>query len=329
MDPLSHGLVGAVAAGVAVRSASNKLVGLGALAALLPDLDVLLTRRDDPLYQLEFHRQFSHALICAPVFALGLTLLARCLRPGWYPSSRSAFLVALVGFWSASLLDACTSYGTQLWWPFAATRVAWNLVPVVDPLFTLALAAMVVAAARSGRASRWAWPAALVTAFLVFGAVQKQRVQDVARGLIASRGHSPTEIVVKPTLGNQLLWRVCYIEGDSVRADAVRAGIFSAPRVYLGESAPLVVVDRDFAASADPRALEDLHRFSRLSDGYLVRCPGRPEVVGDARYAMLPTSLSPLWALSLEADPPTFVTFRDSGGAVRSAFWAMVKGEPQ
>ena len=34
-------------------------------------------------------------------------------------------------------MDATTSYGTQLYWPFSNERVAFNLISVIDPLFTL------------------------------------------------------------------------------------------------------------------------------------------------------------------------------------------------
>ena len=36
---------------------------VGAVAGLIPDLDVLISDANDPLLQLEMHRQFSHSLL--------------------------------------------------------------------------------------------------------------------------------------------------------------------------------------------------------------------------------------------------------------------------
>ena len=46
---------------------------------------------------------------------------------------------SLLGYLLSGLLDACTSYGTHLLWPFSDARVAWHLISVIDPLFTGAL----------------------------------------------------------------------------------------------------------------------------------------------------------------------------------------------
>ncbi|GIS21122.1 MAG: hypothetical protein CM15mP120_30380 [Pseudomonadota bacterium] len=55
-------------------------------------------------------------------------------------------MACLAGYATHGLLDACTSYGTQLFWPFSNVRVAWNNSSIVDPLFTLPLVGLVAAA---------------------------------------------------------------------------------------------------------------------------------------------------------------------------------------
>lgn len=307
--------------------ACPKLVGLGALAALAPDLDVLFQKTDDPLYQLELHRQFSHSLLVAPVLAMVMMLLIGAWRGKASTPSREVFGALLLGLWSACLLDACTSYGTQLGWPLTTSRVAWNLVPVVDPLFTISLGALLAHAFLGKARLRWAWPLILILVFLLWGVIQKHRAEQAAWQLIRERGHSTERIVVKPTLGNQLLWRLCYIQQEQVQVDALRVGLLGAVAVYPGETAPLVLPERDFPQLTDSRRLQDLKRFATLSEGYLVRYPGRPNLVGDARYAMLPNSLVPLWGLSLEQDSPQFLTFRESGPEVRKKFWVMLLGD--
>ena len=152
MDPISQGAVGAALA-TSTQDRKKQLftvAWLGALAGMAPDLDVLIQSSSDPLLFLEFHRQFSHALVFIPFGAL---LVAAPL----YPLARKAlswrqtYLACLAGYATHGLLDACTSYGTQLFWPFSNERVAWNNSSIVDPLFTLPILALVIAAAMRGK----------------------------------------------------------------------------------------------------------------------------------------------------------------------------------
>ncbi|MDB2316436.1 metal-dependent hydrolase, partial [Luminiphilus sp.] len=39
---------------------------------------------------------------------------------------QQVWLVALVGYATHGLLDACTTYGTMLLWPFSDARIAWS-----------------------------------------------------------------------------------------------------------------------------------------------------------------------------------------------------------
>lgn len=306
-------------------------MGAAALAAMAPDLDVLLRRASDPLYQLELHRQFSHCLLFAPIGALVVSLLLWWLARRWL-TKRELYLSTLAGITTAGLLDACTSYGTQLLWPFSSLRIAWNLVPVLEPIFTLVLLLLCLASMVTGRRTFQAVAGFGILLFLVHGAVQKTRALEAVRSLHQLRGHQPLKVVVKPTLGNQILWRVNYLAGERVYTDAVRTGLFATPVVYPGESLPLVDLQRDFASLQGSRTYRDFERFSKLSQGYLVRHPNLPNVLGDGRYAMLPNSLKPLWGLEFDPErpetPPSFVTFRDSAPEVRQRFWDMLTGRP-
>jgi inner membrane protein len=134
--------------------------------------------------------------------------------------------------------------------------------------------------------------------------------------------------VIKPTLGNQLLWRVTYLHEGLIYTDAVRTGLWGSDVVLEGESKPLVRVEKEFASLQGTALFDSLLRFSRLSEGFLVFHPGAPNVLGDARYAMLPTSLSPLWGLEFDPKKPDqavrFLTFRDAGVEVRQLYFDML-----
>jgi len=325
VDPLTHGLVGAATAGTLFSSRPAACAGF--VAALLPDLDVLLSRADDPLFQLEFHRQFSHSFLFIPVGALLATLILYLPMRGRL-SRLQLYLACLCGFAGAGLLDACTSYGTQLLWPFSEARLAWNLTPVVEPLTTLGMTAFLVAfLVRQQR--RWA-ALALGWLFLLLthGGYRQFQALDTARGLWDSRGHSVERYVVKPTLGNQLLWRVTYIHGEEVYTDGVRTRLLGPAEVFEGNAAELVVLERDFAALQGTPLYSSLHRFAHLSEGFIIRGPERSNLIGDGRYAMLPTSLKPLWGIEFDPDHPDqtvrFETFRETGPEVRRKFMEML-----
>ena len=126
MDPVSQGAVGAAFSQStqalpqlrleAYREKIVTLSWLGCLAGMAPDLDVLIQSPTDPLLFLEFHRHFTHALIFIPFGALIVSgVLYRAVRHTL--SFKEAYLACFVGYATHGLLDACTSYGTQLFWP--------------------------------------------------------------------------------------------------------------------------------------------------------------------------------------------------------------------
>jgi inner membrane protein len=139
MDIITQAALGATLATAVAPSRQRRLAaGIGLVAGVLPDFDTLIQSGNDPLLVLDFHRHFTHALAFIPVGAL---LAALLLWP--FLRRRLGFgrmyLYSFAGYGLAGLLDACTSYGTQLWLPFSDERVAWNLIAVFDPLFTLLL----------------------------------------------------------------------------------------------------------------------------------------------------------------------------------------------
>jgi inner membrane protein len=110
-------------------------------------------------------------------------------------------------------------------------------------------------------------------------------------------------MLVKPTIGNLVLWRSTYLSAGNIQADGIRAGLDI--RTYRGESAALFDPARDmpWAPPGSPARIQ-VERFAQISDGYLARHPRRPGMIGDARYAMLPTSVEPLWGIVFEAERP-------------------------
>lgn len=331
MDLLTHGLMGAALAHAAARPVDSRTAaGIGFVAGLAADADVLIGIAGDPLLTVEYHRHFTHALVFIPVGAL---LVSAVLWP--FLRRRLLFsrlyLFALLGYSLSGVLDTCTSYGTYLLWPFVNERIAFHVIAVIDPMFTLLLLlAVVVAWWRRSRAASAAG-LAIAFAYLMFGLTQHQRAAGMAQELAAGRGHRVERALVKPTLGNLMLWRSVYQSDGKYFVDALRPGLFSASRVYAGRTIPRLVRERDLAAIPDSSLLaEDVRRFTALSDGYVAIHPDRPHVLIDVRYSNLPNSVQPLWGIEMDLARPDARApqrfYRDLSAETRRKFIGMVLG---
>lgn len=319
MDPLSQGGLGASLAAGGTRPGRLRIAAaLGLLSGMAADLDVLIGSATDPLLFLEYHRQFSHALVFVPIGALLCAGLAHAAVRRWL-RFRDTYLFCLLGYASHGLLDACTSYGTQLLWPFADVRVAWNHVSVVDPLFTLPLLGLLGVAAIRRRPGLARLALAWGLLYLGLGAVQHERARAAGAALAAARGHDARALLAKPSFGNLLVWKTVYSAEGHYLVDAVRLGL--AVSYHPGERTPVLAAGQVPWLAADSRQARDLARFRRFSMGYLAVDPEHPERIVDVRYSMIPNRIDALWGIELDPQRPDapvrFVTDRDGGRAER------------
>lgn len=331
MDPITHAISGALlATSAAPRQHSRAAALIGAIAGMAPDLDVFIRSAQDPLLNIEYHRHFSHALAFTPIGALLVTLpffllFRRRLSFGWI------YLFCFLGYIQGGLIDAATSYGTQLWWPFADTRVAWNIVAIIDPLYTLPLLVLLMIAVIK-KQPRWAWVGiAWGLLYLAMGVVQRDRAEAAITTLAHERGHTPTKLTVKPSVFNNILFRGIYRDSDTYYVDAVRINWLGEVVIYPGDSTPAIDLEVLLASlPEDSRLHRDLQRFNHFSDGYLHHDPVRAGVIGDLRYALIPNTINALWGITPDfedPDAPTpFDTFREVTPEKRAAFLMQLRG---
>ena len=331
MDPISQGAIGAVASqAVAAPEKLRAAALLGCLAGLAPDLDVFISSPTDTLLFLEYHRQFTHALAFIPIGAAIVAALTHVLVRRTL-TFRESYLACLLGYATHGALDACTSYGTQLFWPFSDYRVAWNNVSVVDPLFTLPLLALVVAATLARR--RWLALLGLGWAlfYLALGVVQNQRAEAAGAALAAQRGHEPRRLTAKAGFANLLVWKVVYLHAGRYYVDAVRAGAEVA--ICPGTSVAALDLQRDLPwLAASSQQARDVERFRWFSDGYVAMDPAAPNRVIDIRYSVVPNQIVALWGIDLDpsAAPRDFARFTAArAGRVEQgeAYVALLTGE--
>ena len=308
MDPLTQGLLGAAAAQVAFgRRLGPRAMLIGAVAGVLPDADVFIRSSSDPLLAVEYHRQFTHSLAFIPFGGLlaALPWLARrANRAAWKMIAGAA----IVGYATHGVLDACTTYGTQLFWPFSRARMAFHSISIIDPIFTLALLAGVIGAAIRKSPRPAAIAIAVCLSYLAAGAIQHHRAARVQERVATSRGHTVTRGEVFPTIGNHLVWRSLYQSGDTLHADRIRVPWLGDQHFAPGMSVRLAVESSlDPTERASARVVRDFRRFQWFSDGWLARDARDPSVIGDVRYSMRTDAFEAIWGVRFhpERDVPT------------------------
>jgi len=127
--------VGEVAAG---KKIGNKALLYGAIAGTIPDLDVFIGNAMGTVEALDFHRGFTHSILFAILFSPLFAYLMRFIHPNSPAKFKDWFLLYFLGFFTHSLLDCFTTWGTQLFWPLDY-RVAFKSIFVIDPLYTIPL----------------------------------------------------------------------------------------------------------------------------------------------------------------------------------------------
>ena len=330
MDPITQGTVGALAPQAVARPGKLRAFALlGCLAGMAPDLDVFISSPTDTLLFLEYHRQFTHALLFIPVGAAIATLLLHPVVRRTL-AVRESYLACLLGYATHGVLDACTSYGTQLFWPFSDVRVAWNNVSVVDPLFTLPVLILAIAAAVARQRRLALAGIAWALLYLAAGVVQNQRAEAAGVALAEQRGHEPMRLTAKAGFANLLVWKVVYEHDGRYYVDAVRVG--ASATTCLGTSVATLDVERDLPWL--DRTSQQGRMWSAFAGSPTTTSPcTRPCRTASSTSAIPSCRIrSPaLWGIDLQPGAPThqfarFTTNRTARLEQRDAYTALLTG---
>ena len=301
MDPISHVLLGAsLGYAVSGQKLGRTAALAGGLAAFVPDADVFIRSASDPLLAIEYHRHFTHALAFAPVGA-GLVSLLWIFRQRWRPLALTVWLCCLVAYISHCLLDAATSYGTQLFWPFSRQRVGRDLISIIDPIFTLTLLAGLTGALWRKRRALATAAIAAVAAYVALGVLQHARAVSAQDQLAKRRGHTIARLEVMPTLANNLVWRALYVHDGRIYSDRIRVGWLSGPTVAEGWSLPVVGEANLTPAERTLNRRNSFARFAWFSEGWVARKPDDTTVLGDMRYSLSSEAFDPIWGIRFTA----------------------------
>ncbi|MBV6272837.1 metal-dependent hydrolase [Alcaligenaceae bacterium CGII-47] len=266
MDSITHAVMGASLFGSLMgRAQGRKAYLAGAALATIPDLDVFI-RYANPVATIVNHRGFSHSLFVLTMLA---ALLAWMMRR-WWPSPNydpgRLFLALWLTLITHPLLDAFTSYGTQLLWPLDPVPTSWSTLFIIDPFYTLPLLIACVvgliwgATPRNLRMARWAL--GISATYLAVSIGVKAIIEDRVQTQLADQGITAQAMFSTPEPFSILLWRVVARIDDVHTIEAI-TGVFD------GRAAETLRQPLNTALLPDPSALPWAARLQWFTGGWL------------------------------------------------------------
>ncbi len=220
MDSLTQIVLGAsVGEATCGKKIGNKALVWGAVAGTIPDLDVVLGPFQDMVQYLSYHRSFSHSILFAvlmgPLFGWIFTKI--------FPKSLANFkdwsLLFFFGFLTHALLDTCTTWGTQLLFPFSNYGYALYNIFVIDPFYTVPFLLLVVLAAFYKRTSQLRRrinyiALSISTAYLIASFINQKIADSAFEKALAKKGIEYESYINKATPLNIILWSVTVKSGQ-------------------------------------------------------------------------------------------------------------------
>lgn len=137
MDSLTQIVLGAsVGEAILGKKVGYRAAIWGAIAGTIPDLDVLAKYLMNPIDSLLVHRGFSHSILFCLLAAPLMGFIVHKIHKNQSATVKDWSWLFFWGFYTHPLLDAFTTWGTQLFWPIES-RLAFKSIFVIDPVYTL------------------------------------------------------------------------------------------------------------------------------------------------------------------------------------------------
>jgi inner membrane protein len=299
MDPITQGCLGSACAQAILHKQPARVVWISsAIAAMAPDLDIFIRSRNEPLLSLLYHRHFTHSLFFIPIGAILVTLFLcsfiRLFRAHW----SLTFLASLIGIATHGLLDACTSYGTVLYWPFSLTRVSWDIVSIIDPIVTFPLAIGTALSVIFFKRHYVLIAIFWVGIFLSFNTYQHHQAIQLASQYFQQYGNI-SRIRAIPEMASSTKWRVVTLMNDTIYTAIAYVPIWGANQFKLTGKYPQFQQSElpNFVIKS-PTLMHDFRIFAWFTDGWLIRVPSEGLIIADARYIFYQPPIA-LWGIGL------------------------------
>lgn len=305
MDPVTHAFLGAATSQAILYKKDKRNAWLvGGIAAMAPDLDIFIRESGNPMLFFLYHRYFTHSLLFIPIGALIVSLfllLFKRFRNNW----QFTFLAALIGYATHGVLDACTTYGTVLFWPFSDMRVSWDVVSIVDPLVTIILCIGITSTIVFNKRQPVLISLVLVGVFMLFNTFQHHRAMEAVESELTQMRLKARDVRVFPKLLSSTAWR-----GIS-KADNHIYIIDAFTPLFKKYSSKLVNSYPSFSPSElpssiknSPTLMRDFTIFNWFTDTYLILVNKQPLMLVDGRFLLDLDATIGLWGIEFLPSQP-------------------------
>ena len=224
MDTLSHGLAGSVLSRAFTdRPEARAAFWVGAIAAMVPDLDVIFL--SSRIEYLRDHRSWTHSFIVLPLLALLIALAAKAmLRRA--PLS-TLWLVSALGLASHIVFDWVTSFGEMFWTPISRHRYQLDWVFILDPVFSaIVVASLVLALIFRARARRITAVGSLLL-LLYIGFCGLVHARAVAAWRVVDPAPAGSKVAAMPQFLSPFRWLGLTDRGDAIDVAFFDVGPFA------------------------------------------------------------------------------------------------------
>lgn len=211
MDSVTQIVLGAAVGEVLLgKKVGNKAMLWGAIAGTIPDLDVVIKFFTDDLTGNEMHRGFSHSLVFSLLMAPFLGWLISKIYKNKEASAKQWTNLSFWSLFTHPLLDAHTTWGTQLFWPFDL-RLAYKNINVVDPLYTFPFLTCLIIVLFLKRTNpnriKIAYLGLIVSSvYMLFSIGAKFYTDTIFAKSLSQQQISYKRLSTQPTFGNTMLW---------------------------------------------------------------------------------------------------------------------------
>jgi inner membrane protein len=241
--------------------------------------------------------------------------------------------LAVIALMTPPIIDAFTSYGTQLLYPLTTTRFAINAMPIIDPIYSLALVAALLVGIFARNRARLAQDAAaaaliFISAYTLVAWAINDQVEAIARSEI----DGPAEVTAYPTLFQPVLRRVV-VEVPGAVLVGFHSVLGSGPiqwKRFEREESPSI------QAVAETREGRILRWFSMDNVYWQVEAGNQGTLVRglDYRYGLPGRTVLGFWGIEatvgpdgkVRGDVTVFQPPRDTSSAAWRDLWSRILG---
>ncbi len=195
---------------------------LGGVLGTFPDLDVLAAPFLNGPQALGFHRGLTHSIFLCTLLTPVFVILLRRAYPKVGVSSVRWYAFVWLVLNTHWMIDAFTTYGTQVFLPFTNYPVNLDSVFISDPLYLLPLLGGLLLTRWRSRGERVyqaagvRWGLLLSTIYLASSLVSKAIVWQKFEASLEDQGVTYHQMMTTPTPFNTVLWYALVDRGDEV-----------------------------------------------------------------------------------------------------------------